>query len=61
MLEALVIIAALGGLELILWLADHRRQKKQIELLEAIWTELALLNVAEESAHPTEREPEKKS
>ena len=60
MLEALVIIAALGGLDLILWLLDHRRQKKQIDLLESIWTELALRNAAEESAHHTEKEPEKK-
>ncbi len=48
MLEALVIIIALGGLEVILWSLDHRQQKKQIELLDSIWAELAIHNSAEE-------------
>lgn len=50
MLEAIVIIVALGGLELILWYLDHRQQKKQIELLDSIWAELAIRNSAEEEA-----------
>lgn len=50
MLEAIVIIVALGGLELILWYFDHRQQKKQIELLDSIWAELAIRNSAEEEA-----------
>ncbi len=48
MLEALVIIIALGGLEVILWYLDHRQQKKQIELLDSIWAELAIRNSAED-------------
>ncbi len=48
MLEALVIIVSLGGLELVLWYLDHRQQKKQIELLDSIWTELAIRNSAED-------------
>lgn len=48
MLEVLVIVVALGGLELILWYFDHRQQKKQIELLDSIWAELAIRNVTEE-------------
>lgn len=48
MLEALVIIIALGGLEIVLWYMDHRQQKKQIELLDSIWAELAIRNSAEE-------------
>ena len=47
MLEVLVIVVALGGLELILWYFDHRQQKKQIELLDSIWAELAIRNVEE--------------
>lgn len=50
MLEAIVIIIALGGLEVALWLADHKRQQAQLETLEAIWVELALLN--EEKVRP---------
>lgn len=53
MLEAVVIIIALGGLELILWYLDHRQQKKQIELLDSIWAELAIRNSAEEEAKPS--------
>lgn len=48
MLEAIVIIVALGGLEVVLWLADHRRQKAQLDTLEAIWAELATLNEHQE-------------
>ena len=48
MLEAIVIIVALGGLELILWYLDHRQQNKQIELLDSIWAELAIRNSVEE-------------
>ena len=44
MLEAIVIIIALGGLEIALWWADHKRQAEQLATLEAIWVELALLN-----------------
>jgi hypothetical protein len=50
MIEAVVIIVALGGLELVLWYLDHRQQKKQIELLDSIWAELAIRNSAEEEA-----------
>ncbi len=48
MLEALVIIVALGGLEVVLWFLDQRHQRKQIELLESIWSELAIRNALEE-------------
>ena len=44
MLEAIIIIVSLGGLELALWWADHKRQAEQLATLEAIWVELALLN-----------------
>jgi hypothetical protein len=44
MLEAIVIIIALGGLEIALWWADHNRQAEQLATLGAIWVELALLN-----------------
>lgn len=49
MLEALVIILALGGLEVLLWHLDRKDQKKQIELLDSIWAELAIHNAEEES------------
>jgi len=48
MLEALVIILALGGLEVLLWYLDRKVQRKQIELLDSIWAELAIRNSAEE-------------
>ena len=51
MLEAIVIIIALGGLEITLWWADHKRQQDQLETLEAIWVELALLNEGNARAH----------
>lgn len=50
MIEALVIIVALGGLEIVLWYLDHRQQNKQIELLDSIWAELAIRNSAEEES-----------
>lgn len=48
MVEALIIIAALGGLEFTLWCVDHKQQKKQVELLDSIWAELAIRNSVEE-------------
>jgi len=52
MLEAIVIIVALGGLEIALWWADHKRQAEQLATLEAIWVELALLNEDRTGKHP---------
>ena len=34
MLEAIVIIIALGGLEIALWWADHKRQAEQLATLK---------------------------
>lgn len=48
MFEAAVIIVALGGLELGLWLIDRRRQEKQLDVLEGILTELTIHNIREE-------------
>ncbi len=48
MLEALIIIVALGGLEIVLWYLDHRQQNKEIELLDSIWAELAIHNSSRE-------------
>ncbi len=59
MLEAIVIIVALGGLEIILWYLDHREQRKQIELLDSIWAELAIRNSVEEE--PQVPSPEHRS
>ncbi len=56
MWEAFLIIAALGGLEVVLWFFDHRQQKKQIELLDSIWAELAIHNSAEEERTNPERQ-----
>ena len=56
MLEALVIIVALGGLEIVLWYFDRREQKKEIDLLESIWAELAIRNSVEEEPHPSSPE-----
>lgn len=53
MLEAIVIIVALGGLEIALWWADHKRQAEQLATLEAIWVELALLNEEKASRQPS--------
>jgi hypothetical protein len=55
MLEAIVIIIALGGLEIALWWADHERQAEQLATLEAIWVELALLNEDKVPAHSSAR------
>ena len=52
MLEAIIIIVALGGLEIALWWADHKRQAEQLATLEAIWVELALLNEDRPLKHP---------
>ena len=49
-MEALLIIFALGGLELVLWYLDHRQQKRQIDLLDSIWAELAIRNAMQEEA-----------
>src|SRR5580704_4927361 len=54
MLEAITIIIALGGLEIALWWADHKRQQDQLETLEAIWVELALLNEGTSRIHSRE-------
>jgi hypothetical protein len=54
MLEAIVIIVALGGLEIALWWADHKRQAEQLATLEAIWVELALLNEEKAPMHSPE-------
>ena len=48
MLEAIIIIVALGGLELLLWYLGQREKRRELELLDAIWTELALRNAAVE-------------
>ncbi len=48
MLEAVIIIVALGGLEIVLWYVDHKQQKKVVDLLDSIWAELAIRNSAEE-------------
>jgi hypothetical protein len=48
MLEAVIIIVALGGLEIVLWHLDHKQQKKAVDLLESIWAELAIRNSAED-------------
>jgi hypothetical protein len=48
MVEALFIIAALGGLEFALWRIDRKGHDRQIELLDSIWTELALLNASQD-------------
>jgi hypothetical protein len=57
MLEAIVIIIALGGLEIALWWSDHKRQAEQLATLEAIWVELALLN-EDTAARPSRRSAE---
>ena len=51
MLEAFVIIVALGGVEIVLWYFDRREQRKEIELLDSIWAELAIRNSVEEEPH----------
>jgi hypothetical protein len=51
MWETVAIIVALGGLEFTLWLLnrcaakkDHEMQRKQLEILDGILTELAIQN-----------------
>ena len=56
MLEAFVIIVALGGLEIVLWYLDRREQQKEIDLLGSIWAELAIRNSVEEEAHTSSPE-----
>lgn len=55
MLEAIVIIIALGGLEIALWWADHKRQAEHLATLEAIWVELSLSNEERVSPHSPAR------
>ena len=52
MFEAVVIIVALGGLEIVLWYLDHRHQKRVVELLDSIWAELAIRNAVEDDYKP---------
>jgi preprotein translocase subunit YajC len=44
MLEALVIIVCLGGMEFWLWRIDAKRQDAQVQHLKAIRKELQALN-----------------
>ncbi len=51
MWETIAIIVTLGGLEFTLWLLERRAakedqelQRKQLEILDGIWTELAIQN-----------------
>jgi hypothetical protein len=64
MWETIAIIASLGGLEFILWVLNRRAarldremQRKQMELLDGILTELAILN-SEDATNIGRREPE---
>ncbi len=59
MLEAIVIIVALGGLELLLWHLGRVEKRRELELLDAIWTELALRNAAVEEQAAKESSFEK--
>jgi hypothetical protein len=56
MIEAIVIILALGGLELVLWKLDQKAQQKQQETLDGILTELVIHN---QNAPEKEEEPPK--
>ena len=65
MWETIAIIAALGGLEFILWFLNRRAarldremQRKQLELLDGILTELAIQN-SEDTIITTERQGER--
>lgn len=58
MWETIAIIASLGGLEFILWVLNRRAarldremQRKQMEILDGILTELAILN-SEDTTSP---------
>ena len=64
MWETIAIILTLGGLEFTLWLldrraarADHEMQRKQLEILDGILTELAIQN-SEEVSYPATLPPE---
>lgn len=46
MTEAILIIAALGGLELTLWLLGRQQQAQQLNILESIHTQLLLRNAS---------------
>jgi len=59
MWETIAIIASLGGLELTLWLlgrhaqrADREMQRKQLEILDGILTELAIQNSQDDGDSP---------
>ena len=63
MWETIAIIASLGGLELTLWLlsrraqkADREMQRKQLEILDGILTELAIQNSQDTAANEWESE-----
>ncbi|HEX4920278.1 MAG TPA: hypothetical protein VFV92_06010 [Candidatus Bathyarchaeia archaeon] len=63
MWETIAIIASLGGLEFILWVLNRRAarldremQRKQMEILDGILTELAILN-SEDTTNTGRREP----
>ena len=64
MWENLAIIVTLGGLELTLWLLDrctirqdHEMQRRQMEILDGILTELAIQNSEDtNSTRPSEAE-----
>jgi hypothetical protein len=66
MWETIAIIVTLGGLEFTLWVLDrraakldHEMQRKQLEILDGILTELAIQNSEETSdAVPSEAEEE---
>ncbi len=66
MWETIAIIASLGGLEFILWVLNRRAarldremQRKQMEILDGILTELAILN-SEDTTNTGRREPDAK-
>ena len=59
MWETIAIIATLGGLELVLWLLsrraaklDREMQRKQLEILDGILTELAIQNSEDSPSVP---------
>lgn len=64
MWETIAIIASLGGLELTLWLLsrraaklDREMQRKQLEILDGILTELAIQN-SEDTSTSGQRQSE---
>ena len=67
MWETIAIIATLGGLEFLLWLLDRRAakldremQRKQLEILDGILTELAILN-SEDATRVLQRRAEREA